>query len=170
MWSLIGPGTYASSRVLCRSSLGAGTAARHLFIEVNGLDRASCPRCLRPYADHRVLWSQQVVTKPMQLRPEDQEHQADRPRIPQLHPLPAATVAQPRAHPRRSLTDTDQNPRSQVHCIEPAMLEMGGAVREFSRLIRRHGDHHSCGYSPTACAKVKNRSGSYRRLTCCSRP
>jgi transposase len=42
-----------------------------------------------------------------------------RPRIPQRRPLPAATVAQPGTHPRRSLTDTDQNPSSQVCCVEP---------------------------------------------------
>ena len=33
-------------------------------------------------------------------------------RLPQLRPLPAAAVAQPRPHPRRSLTDANQNPRS----------------------------------------------------------
>ena len=49
-------------------------------------------------------------------QPEDQEHQADRPRLPQLRPLPTATIAQPRPNPRRSLTDTDQNPPSQVRC------------------------------------------------------
>ena len=52
-------------------------------------------------------------------QPEDQEHEADRPRLPQLRPLPAATVAEPRTHPRRSLTDANQNPRSQVRCVEP---------------------------------------------------
>jgi len=53
-------------------------------------------------------------------QPEDQEHQARRPRLPQLRPLPTATIAQPLRHPRRSLTDTDQNPPSQLGCAEPS--------------------------------------------------
>ena len=32
-------------------------------------------------------------------QPEGEEHQADRPRLPQLRPLPTATIAQPRPHP-----------------------------------------------------------------------
>src|SRR5262245_28077141 len=57
-------------------------------------------------------------------QPENQEHQADRPRIPQLRPLSAAVVAQPRPHPRRSLTDANQEPRSQVGCVEPIILDL----------------------------------------------
>ena len=55
-------------------------------------------------------------------QPENQEHQADRPRLPQLRPLPTAVVAQPRPHPRGSHTDANQNPRSQVGCVEPDKL------------------------------------------------
>ena len=68
-------------------------------------------RALRP--------SRRVERPDREPQPENQEHQADRPRIPQLRPLPAAVVAQPRPHPRRSLTDANQNPRSQVRCVEP---------------------------------------------------
>jgi hypothetical protein len=52
-------------------------------------------------------------------QPKDQEHQAEIARIPQLQQLPTATLAQPRPHPRRSTRITDQNPRSQVRCVEP---------------------------------------------------
>jgi hypothetical protein len=52
-------------------------------------------------------------------QPEDQEHEAGGPRLPQLHQLPAATVAQPRPHPEGSLTDADQSPPSQLGCVEP---------------------------------------------------
>jgi hypothetical protein len=45
-------------------------------------------------------------------------------RLPQLRPLPAPTVAQPRPHPRRSLTDANQNPRSQVRCVEPVQCSL----------------------------------------------
>ena len=68
-------------------------------------------RALRP--PQRVQWADREP------QPENQEHQADRPRLPQLRPLPAAVVAQPRPHPRRSLTDANQNPHSQVRCVEP---------------------------------------------------
>ena len=56
---------------------------------------------------------------------EDQKHEASRPRIPQLHPLPTPPIAQPRPNPQRSLTDTNQNPRSQVRCVEPLTFSAG---------------------------------------------
>jgi hypothetical protein len=54
------------------------------------------------------------------------KRQAGRPRLPQLRPLPTATIAQPRTHTRRSLTDANQNRCSQVRCVEPDIAGTGG--------------------------------------------
>jgi putative transposase len=40
--------------------------------------------------------------------------------------LPAAIVAQPRSHPRRSRTDTNQDTPSQVRCVEPLIRDRAG--------------------------------------------
>src|SRR3954447_4839685 len=83
--------------------------------------RPARPHPARPAARAvRALRPPERVERPdREPQLEDQKHQADRPRIPQLHPLPATPVAQPRPHPPRSFTDANQNPRSQVRCVEP---------------------------------------------------
>src|SRR6185312_11613612 len=77
------------------------------------------PACLAARADRALRPPHGVERADRKPQPENQEHQADRPWIPQLRPLPAALVAQPRSHPPRSLTDANQKPRSQVRCVEP---------------------------------------------------
>src|SRR5947209_7312542 len=44
------------------------------------------------------------------------------PRIPQLRPLPPAVP------PARSVTDANQDPRSQVRCVEPRFWNPAGSV------------------------------------------
>jgi transposase len=44
----------------------------------------------------------------------------NRQRLPLLQQLPSATTSQPRNHPPRSTNDTDQNPPTQLGCVESA--------------------------------------------------
>jgi hypothetical protein len=52
-------------------------------------------------------------------QPQDQEYQAEGPRISQLRQLSATPTTQPRTNPQRSLDITDPNPPSQVRGVEP---------------------------------------------------
>ena len=57
-------------------------------------------------------------------------------------PLPAAVIAQPRPHPRRSLTDANQNPRSQVRCVSPFAEASGSSVPDG---LAAHTATRGCG-------------------------